>query len=122
MKMNQLAQPLINTPRPLALAKWLLAAIVAALIPLVAALVLLVSVARNRPLLDRHEGASPSGRALTTVWGIGLLAIAILQGASAILANMSVTKPTDILIRTVASLALEGAIYAGLRLYESRQR
>jgi hypothetical protein len=43
--------------------------------------------------------------------GFGLLVIGLPQGASAIFAGMSITDPTDALIRTLAALALEGVIF-----------
>jgi hypothetical protein len=106
-------------PSGSALVKWSLLALVAALMPVVVALVLFVSAARRRPLLGRR-GAPELAQRLTIIWGVGILVIGLLQGASAVFAGMSVTNPTDFLIRTVASLALVGALYVGVRAYLRR--
>jgi hypothetical protein len=118
--MNIAAQPLPERPPTSELAKWTLLALVAAVMPVVFALVLLGSVARRRPLLGRR-GARTVARTQTITWGVGLLIIGLLQGASAVLVGTSVTDPADFLIRTLASLALEGAIYVGISAFLRRR-
>ena len=117
--MNVIAQPLRDRPRPLTAAKWLFLALIAALMPLVVALILLGSLVWGRPLLGRH-GTPPAARTVTIAWGVGLLVIGLLQGASAMFLGMSVTDPTDLLIRTLVSVAYEGLLFVGIRAYLRR--
>jgi hypothetical protein len=60
-------------------------------------------------------------RRLTRVSGIALIVIGAGQGASAVLAGMSVTDPKDFAIRTVVSVILEvGVVAATLRSLRRR--
>jgi hypothetical protein len=119
--MNLIAHPHPDRSRYGTLAKWTALALIAALIPIVVAAILLGSVVRGRPLLGREE-APRTGRTLTIMWGVGLVVIGLLQGASALLAGMSVADPTDFLIRLAASLALEGLLLVGTRTFVARQQ
>jgi hypothetical protein len=118
--MNVLAQPLQDRPRPGTAAKWLFVAFTAALMPALIALILLGSVAWGRPLVGRR-GTPALARAVTIAWGVGLIVIGLVQGASAMLLGMSVTNPTDLIIRTLVSAALEGLLFVGIRAYLSRR-
>ena len=119
--MNLIAQPHPDRPSYVPLAKWTVLALIAALIPIVVAAILLWSVVRDRPLVGREE-APRTRRVLTITWGVGLVVIGLLQGASALLAGMSVADPTDFLIRLAASLALEGLLLVGTRTFVARQQ
>ena len=117
--MNVIAQPLRDRPRPGTAAKWLFLALVAALLPVVIALILLGSLVWGRPLLGRRATPAVS-RTVTSAWGVGLIVIGLLQGASAMVLGMSITDPTDLLIRTLVSVALEGLLFVGIRAYLRR--
>ena len=119
--MNLIAHPHPDRSRYGTLAKWTALALIAALIPIVVAAILLGSVVRGRPLLGREE-APRTSRTLTITWGVGVVVIGLLQGASALLAGMSVADPTDFLIRLAASLALEGLLLVGTRTFVARQQ
>jgi hypothetical protein len=95
-------------------------AFVAALMPAVIAVILFGSVAWGRPLLGRR-GTPALARTVTIAWGVGLVVIGLVQGASAMLLGMSVTDPTDVLIRTLVSVALEGLLFVGIRAYLRRR-
>ena len=117
--MNVIAQPLRDRPQRGTAARWLFLALVAALLPVVVALILLGSLVWGRPLLGRH-GAPAVARTMTIAWGVGLIVIGLLQGASAMVLGMSITDPTDLLIRTLVSVALEGLLFVGIRAYLRR--
>ena len=86
---------------------------------MVVALILLGSLVWGRPLLGRR-GAPAVARTMTIAWGVGLIVIGLLQGASAMVLGMSITDPTDLLIRTLVSVALEGLLFVGIRAYLRR--
>ena len=117
--MNVIAQPVRDRPQRGTAARWLFLALVAALLPVVVALILLGSLVWGRPLLGRR-GAPAVARTMTIAWGVGLIVIGLLQGASAMFLGMSVTDPTDLLIRTLVSVALEGLLFVGIRAYLRR--
>ena len=117
--MNVIAQPVRDRPQRGTAARWLFLALVAALVPVVVALILLGSLVWGRPLLGR-PGAPAVARTMTIAWGVGLIVIGLLQGASAMVLGMSITDPTDLLIRTLVSVALEGLLFVGIRAYLRR--
>ena len=124
---------IVNVPAPTSKTRlpiWTLVALlfVGALLPVLVALVLLGSALLNRPLLGRvvrrwpalARAVTAEGRGvvtrMTVVWGIGLLAIGVLQGAAE-LAGLSITDPVGIVVRTLGSLALEAVLYMASNAY-----
>ena len=114
------------------------AAIAACLLPVVFGFAFLASVMARRPLivalarrwpwltggsLDQH---SPQMRSLlartTTVWGVVLLAVGIIQGIGAVMAGLSVTNPASVAIRTLFALAVLAALSAGTATTFRRHR
>jgi hypothetical protein len=105
------------------------AALAASLLPAAFGLAFLVSVMARRPLftaLARHwpwltggslDQPSPQARSAlaraTTVWGVVLLAVGIIQGIGAVLAGLSVTNPASVAIRTLFALVVLAALSAG---------
>ena len=129
---------IVNVPAPTSKTRlpiWTLVALlfVGALLPVLVALVLLGSALLNRPLLGRvvrrwpalARAVTAEGRGvvtrMTVVWGIGLLAIGVLQGAAE-LAGLSITDPVGIVVRTVGSLALEALLYRASNAYLRTRR
>ena len=101
----------------------ILTAAVAAVLPVLVGLVLLLSVNSARPILSRKskwwwnplskwmDGSSPTlVRSVTVWWAVAFLAVGALQGASAVFANLSITNPVDALVRSVGALVVEAAI------------
>jgi len=101
----------------------ILTAAVAAVLPVLVGLALLLSVNNTRPILSRKpkwwwnplskwmDGTSPTVvRTVTIWWAVAFLAVGALQGASAVYANLSITNPVDALVRCAGALALEAAI------------
>ena len=101
----------------------ILTAAVAAVLPVLVGLALLLSLNNTRPILSRKpkwwwnplskwlDGTSPTVvRTVTIWWAVAFLAVGALQGASAIYANLSITNPVDALVRCAGALALEAAI------------
>ena len=124
--------PVHSSKRSLSI-RIVVAVIVGALLPVLVALVLLGSALLNRPLLGRvvrrwpalARAVTAEGRGvvtrMTVVWGIGLLAIGVLQGAAE-LAGLSITDPVGIVVRTVGSLALEALLYRASNAYLRTRR
>jgi len=93
-------------------------AIVASLAPVVFGVAFLVSVLIHRPLaamLARRwpwlsggplDQESPRIRSVlsrtTTVWGVVLLAVGMLQGVGAMVAGLSITNPASVAVRTLS--------------------
>ena len=101
----------------------ILTAAVAAVLPVLVGLALLLSLNNTRPILSRKpkwwwnpmskwmDGTSPTVvRTVTIWWAVAFLAVGALQGASAVYANLSITNPVDALVRCAGALALEAAI------------
>src|SRR5215469_6292399 len=93
-------------PRVSTLAGLAAAALVSAVIPAVAGLAFLISLAARRPLvavaarrwpwLTGRPAAQPPSRVLTgltAAWGTGLLAAAAVQGADALTGGLALTSP-----------------------------
>ena len=114
-----------RTGQSLSQPMWLviLTAAVAAVLPVLVGLALLLSLNNTRPILSRKpkgwwnplskwlDGTSPPVvRTVTIWWAVAFLAVGALQGASAEYANLSITNPVDALVRCAGALALEGAI------------
>src|SRR5215470_18988672 len=115
-------------PRATTLAGLAATALVSAVIPAVAGLAFVVSLAIRRPLvavaarrwpwLTGRPAAQPSHRTLTgltAAWGIGLLAAAAVQGAGAITGGPAFTSPASFAARALIALAVE-AILAALTI------
>jgi hypothetical protein len=115
-------------PRATTLAGLATTALVSAVIPAVAGLAFLISLAIRRPLvavatrrwpwLTGRPAAQPSHRTLTgltAAWGIGLLAAAAVQGAGAITGGLTFTSPATFAARALIALAIE-AILAALTI------
>ena len=99
------------------------AAIASAVIPALAGLAFLISLAARRPLIG---GAArrwpwltsyPPGDlprrvqvGLTAVWGIGLLVAGALQAAGAINGGLTITSPASFITRALIALAAEAAL------------
>ena len=95
--------------------------IVAALVPAVFGLALLVSVAVRRPLLARVLATTerPAAR-LTLAWGIALLAIAAGQLAGALAGFGSITSATGFATRFGFALAAETILLGASAAYIRR--
>jgi hypothetical protein len=112
------------------------AAVAAALVPVVFGVAFLVSVLIHRPLvavlarrwrwlagvsLDMDSpGIQPALSRVTTVWGVVLLAVGILQGIGAMMAGLSITNPASVAVRTLFALAVLAAMSIGTSAYLRR--
>ena len=112
-------------PRATTLAGLAATALISAVIPAVAGLAFLISLAIRRPLvavatrrwpwLTGRLAAQPSHRTLTgltAAWGIGLLAAAAVQGAGAITGGLTFTSPASFAARALIALAIEAILAA----------
>jgi len=111
-------------------------AIIGAVLPALAGLVLLGSAALRRPLLGRRiftrlDSASgpaatrQSGRAatrLTLAWGAGLVLTGLVQGLMTLANGASVTDPAGMLTRTLVGLAGEALLAVATLVWLSRVR
>ena len=117
-----------NRPPATTLAGLAAAALISAVIPAVAGLSFLISLAARRPLvavaarrwpwLTGRPAARPSHRTvtgLTAAWAIGLLAAAAVQGAGAVTGGLTFTSPASFAARARIALAVE-AILAALTI------
>ena len=115
-------------PRATTLAGLAATALISAVIPAVAGLAFLISLAIRRPLvavatrrwpwLTGRLAAQPSHRTLTgltAAWGIGLLAAAAVQGTGALTGGLAFTSPGGFAARALIALAIE-AIQAVLTI------
>lgn len=125
--------------KPAALTVLILAAaaVAAAVLPVVAGVVFLASLAARRPLMAvvaRHwpvprrgqpaQHAAFDGPAinrLTAVWGIALLAAGALQGLAEVTAGLTITDPASFTMRALIGVAVEAALTAGTVTYLRRQ-
>ena len=111
-----------SRPSATTLAALTAAAIVGAVIPALAGLAFLISLATRRPLIG---GAArrpwltsyPPGDlprrvqvGLTAVWGIGLLVAGAVQAAGAINGGLTITSPASFITRALIALAAEAAL------------
>ncbi len=101
------------------------ALVLAAILPALAGVVLLGSVALRRPLLGRWlaspgRGApnpattgspAPNATSLTVLWGVGMIIAGALQGVPAFVAGVSITDPTGFLMRTLVGVAAEAVLF-----------
>jgi hypothetical protein len=101
-----------------------LSALIGAVVPALAGLMLLGSAALRRPVLGRQidiraggaaDGAvtQQAGRAaarLTLAWGTGLLLTGLVQGVMALTSGGSITDPAGMLTRTLVGLAGEALL------------
>ena len=115
---------LSGTHRP-GLTRTVIAVVLAAVLPALAGVVLLGSVAIRRPLLDRWlrspTGSPPNpttARAsaatatwLTVLWGVGLVIAGVLQGVGALVAGTPITDPTGFAMRTLVGVGAEGLLF-----------
>jgi hypothetical protein len=114
-----------NRPPAAALAGLAAATLVSAVIPAVAGLAFLISLAARRPLvavaarrwpwLTGRPAAPPPHRALTgltAAWGIGLLAAAAVQGVGALTGRLALTSPASFAARALIALAAEAILGA----------
>ena len=111
-------------------------AIIGAILPALAGLVLLGSAALRRPVLGRRifsriDGASgpvatwQSERAairLTLVWGAGLVLTGLVQGLMVLTTGASVTDPAGMLTRTLVGLAGEALLAVATLIWLSGPR
>jgi hypothetical protein len=109
-------------------AAGVLAALAAALLPALAGLALLGSVAVRRPALaalaerwPRLAGTDPRGdrvaTRLTIAWGLGLLAVGGVQAIGALAWGLSITDPVALLLRTFLALGGEALLVLGTVAY-----
>ena len=114
------------------------AAIAGSLLPALAGLVFLISLAVRRPLIaaaaDRwlwlsggRTAAEPArnGRAfylLTTVWGIAMLAAGAIQGIGALTGSLTITNAASFATRALIALAIEAALSVGTVSYLHHRR
>jgi hypothetical protein len=114
-----------NHPPATTLAGLTAAAFISAVIPAVAGLAFLISLAARRPLvavaarrwpwLTGRTAARPPHRTLTgltAAWGIGLLAAAAVQGAYALTGGLTFTSPASFAARALIALAIEAILGA----------
>ena len=115
-------------PRVTTVAGLAAAALGSAVIPAVAGLAFLISLAIRRPLvaaaarrwpwLTGRPADPPPHRALTgltAAWGIGLLAAGAVQGAGALTGGLGFTNPASFAARALIALVIE-AILAALTI------
>lgn len=108
--------------------------LIASTLPVLIGVMMLLSLAGERPLLARRskvwwnpiarrlDTASPTVvRRLTTWWGVALVAIGALQ-VVAQLVGLSITNPVDIFVRSIGALAVEMAVAVTTRRYLLRDR
>jgi len=114
-----------NRPPAATLAGLAAAALVGAVIPAVAGLAFLISLAARRPLIAVAAGRWPwlTGRpaaqlphrsltGLTAAWGIGMLAAAAVQGAGALTGGLALTSLGSFAARALVALAVEAILAA----------
>lgn len=114
---------------------WLsLAAVAAAILPVVAGLAILIAVWLRPMALDRFVHGAQIGRwipgngnlATPTVirvaraWGIGFLLLGVIQAAGAVWFNLSITDPKGFVLRTLVALAGEVLLVLATVLYLRR--
>jgi len=113
------------------------AAVAAALLPVVAGVVFLASLAAGRPLMAvvaRHwpvprrgppaQHAAFDRRAinrLTAVWGITLLAAGALQGLAEVTAGLTITDPAGFTVRALLAISVETVLTTGTVIYLRHQ-
>jgi hypothetical protein len=115
--------PAARQRRVTTLAGLAAAALVSAVIPAIAGLAFVISLAARRPLvavaarrwpwLTGRPAAQPSHRiltGLTAAWGIGLLAAAAVQGAGAITGGLTFASPAGFAARALIALAVEAIL------------
>lgn len=107
-----------------------------AVVPVLAGLVLLGSVALHRPVLGRRillpagGAASPAvtrqtwraASRLNLAWGTGLVITGLVQGVMALTAGTSITDPAGMLTRTLVGLAGEALLALGTLGWLRRRR
>lgn len=99
------------------------AAIVSAVIPALAGLAFLISLAIRRPLIGAAARRWPwltsyppgdlprrTQVGLTALWGIGMLAAGAAQAAGAISGSLTITNPASFTTRALIALAAEAAL------------
>jgi hypothetical protein len=99
------------------------AALAGAVLPALAGLAFLISLAARRPLIGTAArrwpwltsyppGSLPrrTQAGLTAVWGVGLLAAAAIQGAGALTGGLTITSPGSFTARALIALAAEAAL------------
>src|SRR5262245_27946669 len=106
--------------RPTAAAlAWLgTAAIISAMLPVVAGLAFLISLAARRPLITAAPrrwpwlAGIPPGPArrraqvgLTAAWGVGMLAVGAVQAVGAVNGSLGITNPASFAVRALIALA-----------------
>ena len=112
------------------------AAIAGSLLPALAGLAFLISLAARRPLIavaaDRwpwlsggRAGADPARdrrayNRLTAVWGIAMLAAGAIQGAGALTGGLTITDAAGFATRALIALAVEAALAVGTVVYLRR--
>jgi len=114
-----------NRPPAATLAGLAVAALAGAVIPAVAGLAFLISLAARRPLIAVAAGRWPwlTGRpaaqlphrsltGLTAAWGIGMLAAAAVQGAGALTGGLALTSLGSFAARALVALAVEAILAA----------
>jgi len=117
------SRPSSSRPSAMALAGLTSAAIAGAVIPALAGLAFLISLATRRPLIGTAARRWPwltsyppgdlprrTQAGLTAVWGIGLLAAGAVQAAGAINGSLSITNPGSFATRALIALAAEAAL------------
>ncbi len=113
------------------------AAIAAAVLPVVAGVAFLASLAARRPLMAAVARRWPVPRRgppgqhaafdrrainrLTAVWGIALLAAGALQGLAEVTAGLTITDPGSFMVRALLAIAVEAVLTAGTVIYLRRQ-
>ena len=112
-----------SRPSATALAGLTAAAIVGAVLPALAGLAFLISLAARRPLIGAAARrwpwltSYPPGHlprrvqtGLTAAWGIGLLAAGAVQAAGAINGGLTITSPAGFTSRALIALAAEAVL------------
>jgi len=105
----------------------LAAGIVASLVSVLIRRPLMAMLARRWPLLSGGplDQESPRIRSalsrVTTVWGVVLLAIGIVQGVGAMVAGLSISNPTSVAVRTFFALAVLMVMSVGTAAYLRRR-
>jgi hypothetical protein len=109
------------------------AAIAGSLLPALAGLVFLISLAARRPLVAAaadcwpwlsggRTGAEPAHdrrafNRLTAVWGIAMLAAGAIQGVGALRGSLTITDAASLGTRALIALAIEAVLAVGTVVY-----
>jgi hypothetical protein len=128
----------IRPVTPLTVLTLTATAIAASIVPVLFGIAFIASALARRPLMvtltrrwPRLAGGpldqeSPQVKVAlsrpTTMWGVVLLVIGMLQGIGALAAGLSITNPASVAIRTLAALTVLAVLWISTTAYLRRRR